>query len=114
MAVAGCFAGGETRLLNVPQVRQKETDRISAMATELGKLGARAEELPDGLIVRESPLKGTAVSGHGDHRVVMALAVAGLASEGTIEVDTAEAAAVTFPEFVELMEQAGARIGRLP
>ena len=110
LAVAGCFAGGETRLVNVPQARLKETDRISVMCRELTKMGARIEELPDGLIVRQSALRGTAVDGHGDHRVVMALATAGLASEGTTTVGTAEAVSVTFPGFMDLMKSAGAAI----
>ncbi|KPK59296.1 MAG: hypothetical protein AMK73_08710 [Planctomycetes bacterium SM23_32] len=109
MAVAGCLADGETRLLNVPQARVKETDRLTVMAGELRKMGAQLEELADGLVVRQGRLRGTEVDGHGDHRVVMALAVAGLAAEGTTTVGTAEAAAVTFPDFVELMRSVGAR-----
>jgi len=110
MAVAGCFASGETRLVNVPQARLKETDRIKVMCEELRKMGAQIEELPDGLIVRESALSGAKLNGHGDHRVVMALAVAGLAASGTTTIDTAEAVEVTFPNFVELMADVGARI----
>ena len=107
MAVVGSVAEGETRLLNVPQARIKETDRLSVMARELARLGAAVEELPDGLIIRGGGLRGADVSGHGDHRVVMALAVAGLAAEGETTVDTAEAAAVTFPEFADRLRQAG-------
>lgn len=110
LAVLGCFARGTTRLANVPQARIKETDRIAVMASELGKMGARTEELPDGLIVHQSDLHAAEVDGHGDHRVVMALAVAGCALPGTTIVRGAEAAAVTFPEFVECMEALGARI----
>lgn len=110
LAVAGCFASGETRLVNVPQARIKETDRIGVMREELTKMGASVEELPAGLVVRGGGLKGASVDGHGDHRVVMALAVAGLAAEGRTEVAGAEAAAVTFPNFVELMQSLGARI----
>jgi 3-phosphoshikimate 1-carboxyvinyltransferase len=110
MAVAGCFAEGETRLLNVPQARLKETDRIHVMCTELRKLGADVEELPDGLVVRNSRLKGCAVNGHDDHRVVMALAVAGLNTEGRTEIDTAEAVNVTFPEFPDLIKACGGDI----
>ena len=75
MAVAGCLAEGTTRLVNVPQARLKETDRIAVMRQELTKLGARVEELPDGLVVHQSDLHGGEVDGHDDHRVVMALAV---------------------------------------
>lgn len=104
LAVTACFARGTTRLVNVPQARLKETDRITVMAQELSRLGAEVEEMPDGLVIRESALHGTQVHGHGDHRVVMALAVAGLGAGGETVVDTAEAAAVTFPEFFPLLQ----------
>ncbi|HCU37962.1 MAG TPA: 3-phosphoshikimate 1-carboxyvinyltransferase [Armatimonadetes bacterium] len=110
MAVTACFAQGETVLANVPQARIKETDRIAVMALELGKMGARVDQLEDGLVVTGSPLTGARVGGHGDHRVVMALAVAGLAAQGETTIDTAEAMAVTFPDFVELMRSLGAEM----
>lgn len=110
MAVAGCFADGETRLLNVPQARLKETDRIHVMCCELKKMGADIEELDDGLIIRKSVLKGCQVSGHGDHRVVMALAVAGLNTEGYTVIDSAEAIDVTFPQFLDLIRSCGGNI----
>jgi 3-phosphoshikimate 1-carboxyvinyltransferase len=114
MAVAGCFAKGETRLLNVPQARLKETDRISVMCQELRKMGADITELDEGLIIRESCLKGSRVSGHYDHRVVMALAIAGLNAEGETIIDTAEAVNITFPQFTELMKSCGANMDLLP
>ena len=110
LAVLGCFARGTTRLVNVPQARIKESDRISVMAQELGKLGARVEEMEDGIVVHKSPLRGAEVDGHGDHRVVMALAVAGCAIPGETVVHGAEAAAVTFPEFAEYMQKIGAKL----
>jgi 3-phosphoshikimate 1-carboxyvinyltransferase len=110
MAVAGCFARGKTVIRNVANARLKETDRIAVMAKELTRLGAKVEELPDGLIVHESGLKGCPVKGYGDHRVVMSLAVAGLAIPGQIAVDTAEAVEVTVPNFVDLMQKLGGRI----
>jgi 3-phosphoshikimate 1-carboxyvinyltransferase len=110
LSVAACFAHGETRLVNVPQARLKETDRISVMHSELSKLGADIDELPDGLVIRGGTLRGGRVKGHHDHRIVMALAVAGLACEGQVEVDTAEAVSVTFPEFCNLMKNTGADI----
>ena len=108
MAVAGAVARGQTRLVNVPQARIKETDRIACMAQELKKMGIRCEELPDGLVVEGGNLKAADLSGRDDHRIVMALAVAGLAAKGTTRIDTAQAAAVTFPNFTELMSQLGA------
>ncbi len=110
LAVASCMAEGETRLVNVPQARLKETDRIAVMCAELKKMGADINELPDGLVIRKSKLKGARVHGHWDHRVVMALALAGLCAEGETRIDTAESAAVTFPNFVELMRTVGAEM----
>ena len=110
MAVAACFAEGETRLLNVAQARLKETDRITVMREELSKLGADIAELPDGLVIRGSALKPADVNGHADHRVIMALALAGLALDGETTISTAEALNVTFPSFVELMTSAGAEM----
>jgi 3-phosphoshikimate 1-carboxyvinyltransferase len=78
------------------------------MAQELQKLGARIEELPDGLIVHGSKLKAARVNGHSDHRIVMALALAGLALDEPCVIDTAEAMDVTFPSFVDLMRSLGA------
>lgn len=108
LAATACFARGTTRLNNVPQARIKETDRIAVMAAELNNLGGRVRELPDGLEIEHRPLAGGPADGHGDHRVVMALAVAGLVSSAPIVIDGAEAAAVTFPEFVGLMQRLGA------
>ncbi len=113
MAVAACFARGTTRLLNVPQARLKECDRIAAMATELTKMGAYVEELKDGLVIRQSRLKGTRVHGYDDHRMVMALSIAGLAAEGETIVDTAESAGVTYPDFVDDMAGLGAHFDLL-
>ena len=110
MAVAGCFADGETRLVNVPQARVKETDRIHVMCTELAKMGADIEELPDGLVIRKSRLRGCLVDGHGDHRAVMALAIAGLNADGETCITTAEAMDVTFPDFPVLIRECGGDI----
>ncbi len=103
LAVTACFAEGETRLIHVPQARLKETDRIAVMRTELAKMGADIEELPDGLVIHGKQLKGAAVSGHDDHRVIMALAIAGLGAEGQTVIDDDAAVSVTFPEFFNLL-----------
>jgi 3-phosphoshikimate 1-carboxyvinyltransferase len=110
LAVAGCFAEGETKLLNVPQARLKETDRIRVMFEELTKMGADIQELPDGLIIRNSKLKHAEVQGHKDHRIVMALSIAGLCLDGETIIDTSEAAAVTFPTFSKLIKNCGGNI----
>ncbi len=108
LAVVGCCAKGETVLKNVAQARIKETDRIRVMASELAKMGARIEEREDGLIIKESQLRGAHVQGYHDHRVVMALSLAGMVAEGETVVDTAESVAITFPGYVEKMKQLGA------
>lgn len=111
MAAAACAAEGETRLVNVQQARVKETDRLAVMREELEKMGADVTELPDGLVIRGGrQLKGAALRGHGDHRVVMALAVAALTAAGPSTIDTAESVAVTFPAFVDYMRALGADI----
>jgi 3-phosphoshikimate 1-carboxyvinyltransferase len=107
LAVTAAYADGETRLVNVPQARLKETDRISCMAAELAKMGVRCSELEDGLVITGGAVRGAVVDGHGDHRIVMACAIAGLASEGSMAITGAEAAAVTFPGFFELLNAAG-------
>jgi 3-phosphoshikimate 1-carboxyvinyltransferase len=110
LAITACFAEGTTKLLNVPQARIKETDRIRVMCEVVNALGGKAEELPDGLVVHGTGLRGGQAHGHADHRVVMACAIAGLAAERPVEVDAAEAVSVTFPSFVELMTRCGARM----
>lgn len=110
MAALACFAEGTTRLLNVPQARIKETDRIAVMREELSKMGACIEELPDGLVVHESALHGAEVDGHGDHRVVMALAIAATAAKGDTRIRGYEAVTVTFPEFAATLRGAGGDI----
>jgi 3-phosphoshikimate 1-carboxyvinyltransferase len=110
LAVVACAAEGETRFVNVAQARIKETDRIAVMKEELSKMGASVTEHDDGLTVRQSRLKGAGVDGRGDHRVVMALAIAGMVADGETVIDTAEAAAVTYPSFAEDFRKIGARM----
>ncbi len=110
MAVLGCFAEGETRLTHVAHARIKETDRIAVMRNELGKMGADIEERADGLVIRGCDLHGADVEGHGDHRVVMALAIAAQAAQGETRISTAEAAGVTFPAFPHLLANIGGAI----
>ena len=110
MAVTAAFAEGTTRLLNVPQARNKETDRIKCMAEELKKMDVSVEELPDGLIIRGGKVKPAELHGWADHRIVMALSLAALRLDDECSIDTAEAMNVTFPNYVELMRNIGANI----
>ncbi|MFH1717194.1 MAG: 3-phosphoshikimate 1-carboxyvinyltransferase [Planctomycetota bacterium] len=111
IAVTAAFAEGTTRLLNVPQARTKETDRIKCMAEELAKMGVDVEELPDGLVIRGGCPKPAELHGRADHRIVMALSLAAMNMDGKCTIDTAEAISVTFPDYVELMKSIGANMG---
>jgi len=110
MAVTAAFAEGKTRLVNVPQARSKETDRIKCMTEELKKMAVNVEELPDGLIIEGSRPRPAELNGRSDHRIVMALSLAGLNLDGQCTIDTAEAISVTFPDYVELMRSIGANM----
>ncbi|MBW7989571.1 MAG: 3-phosphoshikimate 1-carboxyvinyltransferase [Planctomycetes bacterium] len=110
MAVTAAFAKGSTKLLNVPQARSKETDRIKCMAEELKKMDIDVEELPDGLIIGSSQPKPAELHGWADHRIVMALSLAGMNMDAQCSIDTAEAISVTFPGYVELMKGLGANM----
>ena len=113
LAVLGCLASDTTRIVNVAQARIKETDRIAVMTQELKKMGACIQEEKDGVTVHRSDLTGAHVNGHGDHRVVMALALAGMAAKGETIIDTAESAAVTYPGFLEDFAGLGAKIYKI-
>jgi 3-phosphoshikimate 1-carboxyvinyltransferase len=112
IAALGAAAAGTTRITDCEHVRYKETDRVSAMAEELGKMGAVVEESRDELVVRggETDLTGAEVDGRGDHRIVMALAVAGLVAEGTTTVAGAEHVDVSFPGFFDVLAGLGADV----
>ena len=105
LTIAAAAAIGDTHLTNVPQARIKETDRIKCMHENLRLLGVDAEEEEDGLIIHgKGIIKGAECKGYGDHRIIMALAVASAAAEGIITIDDEKAAAVTFPTFFTLLE----------
>lgn len=110
MAALAALADGTTTLGNTPQARIKETDRIAVMAEELGKMGIGCKEKHDALIIHGGEPKGALLSGHGDHRVVMGLAIAASAANQKSEIETAEAVNVTFPNFAQLYAQCGGEI----
>ena len=105
LAVAACFAEGETRIRDAAELRVKETDRIAAMAGNLRALGADVEEHADGMTIRGGkPLRGADVEAFHDHRIAMAMAVAGLMASGRTTIHGATAAAVSFPDFWKQLE----------
>jgi len=111
LAVAATQAGGQTVVRDAAELRVKETDRIATVVTELRKMGAHIEPLPDGFIVSgPTPLKGTVVESHGDHRLAMALFVAGLVARGETVIEDIECTSDSFPGFVALMHSLGVAV----
>lgn len=112
LMVAATQAAGETVVRDAAELRVKETDRIAVMAGELRKMGAVIDERPDGFrVAGPQRLRGTVVQGHDDHRVAMALAVAGLVAGGETVIEDAACAHDSFPGFVETMRALGAEMG---
>ena len=108
IAATAALIPGETRLVNVAQARNKETDRIAVMAAELGKMGCDICELPDGLIIRGGNLHAARVESYSDHRIAMALAIAGMCLDGETVIDHAEGIPVSYPGFVSDFKALGA------
>jgi 3-phosphoshikimate 1-carboxyvinyltransferase len=102
VALLGCFAEGETVVRGARELRVKESDRIAGVVEGLGGLGADIQATDDGLAVRgTSGLRGGRIDARGDHRLAMMGAIAGLASREGVEVVGMEAAAVSYPDFIE-------------
>jgi len=102
VALLGCFAEGETIVRGAEELRVKESDRIEGVVAGLRGLGAEIEATPDGFVVQGTGgLDGGSIDAHGDHRMAMVGAVAGLASREGVEVIGMEAAAVSYPGFVD-------------
>lgn len=105
LAAIAPFASSPTTISNVGHTRHQETDRISAVATELSRLGVRVEEREDGLRIVPGPLRPAAVETYGDHRMAMAFAVAGLAAPGpTVAVKDPGCVTKTFPGYFRTLE----------
>lgn len=106
LAVAGALAHGVTTMTGVQELRYKESDRIAAMTQGLRALGVSVEEREYGMIIEgRRRLQGAAVSSYGDHRVAMSLAIAGLFSDGGIEIDDADCVDISFPTFFDLLQR---------
>lgn len=106
IALLGCFAEGDTVVRGAQELRLKESDRIATVVAGLRGLGAEIEATEDGFAVSGTGgLRGGALDAHGDHRLAMLGAVAGLASREGVEVRGIEAAAVSYPGFVEDLER---------
>jgi 3-phosphoshikimate 1-carboxyvinyltransferase len=100
VALAACFAEGETTIRDAAELRRKESDRIATVSEALTALGARVETSEDGMWIEGGGgLRGGAIDSHGDHRIAMLGAIAGLASAEGVEVAGMDAAAVSYPAF---------------
>ncbi|MCD6351611.1 MAG: 3-phosphoshikimate 1-carboxyvinyltransferase [Armatimonadetes bacterium] len=111
VAVLATQAEGETVVADAAELKVKESDRIAAMAEGLSAMGAEITTTPDGWTIHgPSRLHGATVHAQGDHRVAMALAVAGLVAEGETIIEGAEGVGTSFPEFVQVMQSLAARV----
>jgi 3-phosphoshikimate 1-carboxyvinyltransferase len=102
VALLGAFAEGTTVVRGAEELRRKESDRITTVVEGLRGLGARIEAAPDGFVVAGGGgLDGGRIDAHGDHRIAMLGAVAGIASRDGVEVEGFEAAGVSYPGFAD-------------
>ncbi len=104
ISVAAALAEGTTTIRDAEELRVKETDRIDAMVSELGKLGGQVEGRPDGMVIAGvEQLNGGTVTSHGDHRIAMSLAVAALSARGSVTIEDAACTETSFPGFWDLL-----------
>jgi 3-phosphoshikimate 1-carboxyvinyltransferase len=106
LAVLAARAEGETTVRGAAELRVKESDRIAVTVANLRAIGADAEELPDGFVVRggDGPLRGV-IETHGDHRIAMAFGVLGASRGAEIRIDNPDCVAVSYPGFWSDLER---------
>jgi 3-phosphoshikimate 1-carboxyvinyltransferase len=110
-AALACVSEGTTQILNAKRLRLKESDRLTALSTELRKMEADINERREGLIIQGSnSLRGALINPHSDHRVAMACAIAGLRAKGKTEIREAECVNKSYPDFYKDLQRLGARI----
>lgn len=105
LAVAATQANGVTTIKDAHELRVKESDRLSALAENLDKMGAKVREKDDGLVITgPTPLRGASINSYGDHRIAMAFSIAALIAEGETTIENAECVDVSFPTFYDILE----------
>ena len=115
LAVVSLFANGRTRLRGAAHLRHKESDRITAVATELRKLGGDVKELPDGLEIQgvlgsdPSPLHGASIDTWGDHRIAMAFSLASLCIPDVV-INDPDVVSKSFPDYFEVLRELGVKV----
>ncbi len=107
LCVAASYAEGTTEIYHVGRLRLKESDRLSAMADCLRRLGGRAQVGEDSILVTGAPLHGGTVSGYNDHRIVMSMAIAALGASGPVTVQGVQAVRKSYPNFFEDYQKLG-------
>lgn len=113
VAAMAAVGRGTTRIINAGRVRIKESDRLKAMAAELNKLGAKVAEEPEGLVIEGvERLSGGRVDGWNDHRIVMSLAVAAIASDGPVIIEGEGAVKKSYPGFFDDYAALGGSVSR--
>ncbi len=108
--IAAACAEGETILTGAEELRVKESDRIQVMADGLQAIGIEVKVMPDGIVIQGGQIRGGQVNSHGDHRIAMAFAMAGLCAQEPIEILDCANVATSFPNFVELAQNAGLQL----
>ncbi len=110
LSVLGCYAKGTTTIIGAGVARLKESNRLATMVNELSTLGANIRETDDGLIIKQSCLRGGNVNSHRDHRVAMSLAIAALNAKGSVLINDVGCIDKSYPSFVDSMAELGADI----
>jgi 3-phosphoshikimate 1-carboxyvinyltransferase len=110
LAVAAAFAEGQTHLTGAARLRIKESDRLHALAQNLTALGIRADELPDGLVIRGGQPSGGEIDSFGDHRIAMAFSIAAAGASGPVVIRGAECIDKSYPKFYDDYKALGGEI----
>jgi 3-phosphoshikimate 1-carboxyvinyltransferase len=111
LAIACASASGTSIIQDAQELRVKESDRIAVIAKELTKIGVSITERPDGMEINGGkPLVGTEVNSHGDHRIAMSMAIAALISRGSMVIENADCATVSYPNFFSTLTELGAEV----
>ena len=106
LCIAAAFAKGQTRITGMGELRVKESDRIATMAQALGRVGVKVNEYPDGLVIYGgAKLRGAECPSHGDHRIAMAMSIAGLTASETTTVTDIDCIRTSFPSFLHELQQ---------
>jgi len=106
IAVIAATAEGRTTITGAEELKVKESNRITSMVTEMQRVGIKVRELPDGMEIEgENRITGGTVESYGDHRIAMAMGIAGLFAQEPVNVRNSECISVSFPDFQQILKQ---------